>query len=232
MIGGETNMEENKREIKSYVLRAGRMSKGQRAAWDNLKEKYSIEYSDKLIDFTEIFGSGNVCIEIGFGMGTATALIAEKNPEMNFIGIEVHRPGVGRLLADIEEKNLCNLKIINFDAVSVLKTMVPEGSVSGFHIFFPDPWPKQKHQKRRLINDNFTQLLVNKLADGGYIYTATDWENYAEQMLQVFNANKNLQNQFPDWAESPLWRPQTAFERKGLDKKHVIRELFFKKVSC
>ena len=207
------------------------MSRGQKAALENYAEKYCINFQENNFDLRSVFNDGPICIEIGFGMGSATSAIADKNPEINYIGIEVHKPGVGRLLADIEHKNLSNLKIINHDAVEVLSKMIKDSSLDGVHILFPDPWPKTKHHKRRLINDEFTDLLVCKLKPGGYIYTATDWENYAEQMLDVFSRSEKLDNAFNDWADSPVWRPQTAFERKGLNKNHIIRELYFKCVK-
>lgn len=223
-------MKEDNKKIKSYVLRASRMSKGQKNALELFAEKYCIDFQERLLNIEDVFGSNDLCIEIGFGMGTATGEIASNKPEMNFLGIEVHQPGVGRLLADIEERKLVNLKIINHDAVEVLEKMVPDSSISGFHIFFPDPWPKKKHHKRRLINDDLTSLLVKKLKPGGYIYAVTDWENYAQQMLDVLTRNKDLNNEFESWADSPGWRPETAFERKGLNKNHIIRELYFKHV--
>ncbi|HAK47357.1 MAG TPA: tRNA (guanosine(46)-N7)-methyltransferase TrmB [Spirochaeta sp.] len=220
-------MAEERKKIKSYVLRASRMSKGQKIALELFSEKYCIDYRDKELNIIDEFGRDDLFIEIGFGMGTATSEIAENKPELNFLGIEVHKPGVGRLLADIEERKLKNLRIINHDAVEVLENMIPDSSIAGFHIFFPDPWPKKKHYKRRLINDDFTALLVKKLRPGGYIYATTDWENYAEQMLEVLSRNNRLKNDFERWADPTVWRAQTAFERKGLDKDHVIRELYF-----
>jgi len=180
---------EHKRTIKSYVLRASRMSIGQRQALENYSQKHCIEYSGQPLDYSEYF-KNQLCIEVGFGMGNATSQIALHNPDISYLGIEVHVPGVGRLLSNIENEKIDNLKIINHDAVEVLKTMIPESSVAGFHVFFPDPWPKTKHQKRRLINTEFTALLVSRLKIGGYIYTATDWEDYADQMLDVFSANR------------------------------------------
>ncbi|MDC7227138.1 MAG: tRNA (guanosine(46)-N7)-methyltransferase TrmB [Spirochaetales bacterium] len=220
-------MSEERKKIKSYVLRASRMSKGQKIALELLSEKYCIEFQDDFLDIKDKFNSERLCIEIGFGMGTATGKIAADNPDMNFLGIEVHKPGVGRLLSDIQSRGLSNLRIINHDAVEVLEKMIPDSSIEGFHIFFPDPWPKKKHHKRRLLNDEFTALLVSKLRPNGYIYAVTDWEDYAKQMLAVLSSNKDLKNAFEGWADSPGWRPQTAFERKGLDKNHIIRELYF-----
>ncbi|MBI9105437.1 MAG: tRNA (guanosine(46)-N7)-methyltransferase TrmB [Spirochaetales bacterium] len=221
---------EYKQNIKSYVLRASRISSGQKLAIEKYSEKHCIKYSGQKLDISEYF-SHPLCIEIGFGMGTATAQIAHRNPDKSFLGIEVHLPGIGRLLSKIEEDGIGNLKVINHDAVEVIETMIPESSVEGFHIFFPDPWPKTKQQKRRLINQEFTQLLVSRLKVGGYIYMATDWEHYAQQMLRVLSANQDLQNEYELWAEKPIWRPETAFESKGKKKNHIIRELYFKRVK-
>ena len=203
------------------------MSKGQKAALELYADKYCINYTGEAISAVDYPDDKPICIEIGFGMGRATAEIAAANPDKYYMGIEVHVPGVGRLLGDIEERKLDNLRIINHDAVEVLENMIPDGSVEGFHIFFPDPWPKKKHHKRRLLNEEFTGLLVKKLKPGGYIYAVTDWENYAEQMLRVLSSNRQLKNKYENWAEPPGWRPRTAFERKGLDKNHVIRELYY-----
>ncbi len=223
-------MDTQRRNIKSYVIRAGRMSPLQREAYEKHYKKYSIEFGAEL-NINRIFGDPeSLCIEIGFGMGTATAEIAEKNPDKAYLGIEVHTPGVGKLLSEIENRGLENLRIIKYDAVQVLKTMFSEESVGGFHIFFPDPWPKKKHNKRRLINDDFTKLLVSRLKKGGYIYTATDWEDYAEQMFEVFERNPELENSFEKWAENISWRPETGFERKGLNKNHLIKELYYIRV--
>ncbi len=222
---------EKRKAIKSYVLRAARMSKGQKEAIERLSSKYCIEFNSKPDEIKRHFQSAELCIEIGFGMGHATVEIAMKNPSVNYLGIEVHKPGVGRLLSEIERNDIKNLKIINHDAVEVLNKMIEDSSVSGFHIFFPDPWPKKKHHKRRLIKEEFVYLLSRKLILGGYIYAATDWEDYAEQMLSVFNKNRSLNNEYTKWADSPVWRPQTSFEKKGINKSHIIRELYFKRVK-
>ncbi|MDC7124536.1 MAG: tRNA (guanosine(46)-N7)-methyltransferase TrmB [Spirochaetales bacterium] len=206
------------------------MSNAQKYAIENYSNKYCIEYKEEMLDTKKFFKNEKLCIEIGFGMGHATSAIAEKNPETDYLGVEVHTPGVGRLLSEIENRELKNLKIIQHDAVDVLNNMIADNSVHGFHIFFPDPWPKKKHWKRRLINNEFCNILVNKLKKDGYIYTATDWEDYALQMFEVFSSEKKLENVYEKWAASPLWRPETAFEHKGLDKNHLIRELYYKRV--
>lgn len=221
-------MDTNQR-IKSYVLRTSRMSKGQKRALSELYPKHCIDYKHEIEDFSRFFEGKKLCVEIGFGMGAATAELAEKNPDINYIGIEVHKPGVGRLLMNIEVKNLKNLKIINHDAVEVIENMIADSSVDGFHIFFPDPWHKKKHHKRRLINAGFTKLLTTKLKQGGYIYTATDWEDYANQIYDVFEQTYNIKNVNDKWANNPISRPETAFEAKGKNKNHIIRELFYTK---
>jgi len=217
--------------IKSYVLRAGRMSTGQRTAYETLKDVHCIPYSEGPIDYKRIFPDLNdIYLEIGFGMGDVTHAIAEENPGKGYIGIEVHKPGVGKLMAEIENKGLKNLKAIEHDAVEVLTNMVPDGSISGIHIFFPDPWHKKKHKKRRLIQPDFTALLARKLKQGGYLYAVSDWEDYAEQILEVFSGEESLKNKYGKWAEPQEWRSQTKFERKGLKKDHLIREVFFEKI--
>lgn len=220
-------MSEN-RLIKSYVLRAGRMSAGQRAAYEKLKDVHCLEYKNRPVDFKRIFPDlDNYYLEIGFGMGDVTHAIAEQNPQNGYIGIEVHSPGVGKLLSEIDKKGLKNLKAIEHDAVEVLTNMIPDSSLDGIHIFFPDPWQKKKHKKRRLIQPDFTRLLTTKIKPGGYVYAVSDWQDYAEQILEVFSGEENLKNKYSSWAEPQAWRSETKFERKGLRKDHLIREVFF-----
>ena len=220
-------MSENKL-IKSYVLRAGRMSDGQKAAYEKLRNIHCIQFEDKPIDFERYFPDfNNFYLEIGFGMGDVTHLIAEHNPQNAYIGIEVHTPGIGKLLSEIEKKDLKNLKAIEHNAVEVLTKMIPDNSLEGIHIFFPDPWQKNRHKKRRLIQPSFTRLLAEKLIPGGYLYAVSDWEDYAEQILQVFTETENLKNKYEKWADPQNWRKETKFERKGLNKNHLIREVFF-----
>ena len=217
-----------KRLIKSYVLRKGRMSDGQRTAYEQLIDVHCLKYEDRLIDFKRIFpDSQKYFLEIGFGMGDVTHAIAEKNPQNAYIGIEVHSPGVGKLLSEIEKKGLNNLIVIEHDAVEVLNNMIPDESLDGIHIFFPDPWQKQKHYKRRLIQPDFTKLLSKKLNPGGYVYSVSDWEDYAEQILEVFSGEESLENKYNHWADPQDWRTETKFERRGLKKNHLIREVFF-----
>ena len=220
------------RTIKTFVLRAGRMTDAQRRAYENLSGRWCIPFTGTPLNYIDVFDNVNpVTIEIGFGMGKATAIIANNNPNMNYLGIEVHRPGVGKLLCDIDEKNLSNLYIIEHDAIEVLNTMISDNSVKAFHIFFPDPWPKKKHHKRRLVQRPITDLLTQKLEVGGYIYMATDWESYAEFALEELNQTKFLKNKYQGFAPHQQWRPETKFEHKEINAKQKIYELFFEKVE-
>jgi len=215
------------RKIRSYVLRQGRMSRLQTASYEKLKSVYCVPFIPGKIDFKELFPeTGDVIIEIGFGMGTATADIAEKNRDKNYLGIEVHTPGVGKLLSEIEGRRLNNVRIIQHDAAEVIRIMIPDKSIQGFHIFFPDPWPKKKHHKRRLIQHPFTVLLTEKLTDKGYIYMATDWQEYAEQMEKCVSEIKRLLYPVPESDSFKPWRPETKFERKGMSQGHGIYEIF------
>ena len=219
-----------KRTIKTFVLRAGRMTEAQQRDYQRLKEKWCIPFAEKKLDYREIYNNENsFTIEIGFGMGKATALIAQNNPEKNYLGLEVHTPGVGKLLGEIEEKKLSNLYIIEHDALEVLETMIEDNSVDAFHVFFPDPWPKKKHHKRRLMQRPRTDLLAKKLKKGGYIYMATDWQPYGEFALEELTATETLKNAYEGFAEPQTWRPETKFERKGLNAQRNIFELYFEK---
>lgn len=218
----------NYRTVKTYVLRVGRMTEAQEKAYNELSPVFCIPYQEKKLNFVEIFGNTNpVVIEIGFGMGNATSIIAENNPEINYIGIEVHTPGVGKLLHEIRQKNLKNLYIIEYDALEVLKNMIPDSSISGFHIFFPDPWPKKRHHKRRLIQHPRTDLIASKLSKSGYLYFVTDWKEYAEFALEQLNNTPKIKNKYNGFAEKQTWRPETKFEKKGLNAEREITELMF-----
>lgn len=221
-----------RREIKTFVLRASRMTDAQKRDYETLSAKWCIPFEKKNLNFADIFGNSNpVVVEIGFGMGAATAIIAEQNPNINYLGIEVHTPGVGRLLGNIRDNNLQNLYIIEHDAMEVLEFMIPDNSVSGFHVFFPDPWPKKKHHKRRLMQRPRTNLLAKKLYAGGYIYMATDWEPYAEFALEELNLTETMKNKYEGFAPHQEWRPETKFEHKGLVAERKICELFFEKTE-
>lgn len=221
-----------KREIKTYVLRAGRMTTSQEKAYEELSASFCIPYEDKQTNFINLFGNTNpIIVEIGFGMGDATWQIAKQNPDINYIGIEVHTPGVGKLLSQIKKYDLKNLYIIEHDALEVLENMFSDNSINGFHIFFPDPWPKKKHHKRRMIQRPRTNLLEHKLAQDGYLYFVTDWLPYAEFALEELEQTKGLKNKYNGFAEPQPWRTQTKFERKGLNAERTITELFFIKKS-
>ena len=221
-----------RREIKTYVLRIGRMTDAQERAYKELSAKWCIQFNEnEKLDFKKIYGNDNpVVIEIGFGMGDATWQIAKDNPDVNYLGIEVHRPGVGKLLNHIEAEGLINLRIIEFDALEVLDKMVSDGGVDGFHIFFPDPWPKKKHHKRRMVQRPRTNLIAKKLKKGGYLYFVTDWYPYAEFALEELNLTEGLKNRYDGFAKKQPWRSQTKFERKGQAADRVITEIMFEKI--
>ena len=220
--------------IKSYVKRAGRTTTGQAKALEELGPRYVLNYSAAPLDRVAVFGadaaSRPLVLEIGFGMGDATAHIADLMRETNFLGCEVHEPGVGALLKHIGERGLSNIRILQHDAVEVLDHMLPEGSLDGVHIFFPDPWHKTKHHKRRLIQAPLVAKLTARLKPGGYLHCATDWEPYAQQMLEVLGAEPLLKNTAAGYAPKPEYRPLTKFEKRGLRLGHGVWDLVFTRV--
>lgn len=219
------------RTIRSFVTRAGRTTPSQQKAIDNLSQAFVLPYQDKPIDWRSIFSrQAPRILEIGFGMGDATAYIAGLMPETDFIGVEVHEPGIGALLKKIDEQKLNNLRLIQHDAVDVIKQMLEPQSLDGIHIFFPDPWHKKRHHKRRLIQTEFIHLLSSRLKQNGYIHCATDWEHYAEQMLTVLSAEPSLSNTANNYAERPGYRPITKFENRGLRLGHGVWDLVFRKI--
>src|SRR3954464_8729269 len=202
------------RPIRSFVLRQGRVSNAQQRAYNALLPQFGIPYSAQPLELDAIFGRvAPKFVEIGFGMGETTATIAAQHPENDYLGIEVHTPGVGSLLKSIEEQKLTNVRIVQHDAVEVLCYMIPPLTFEGAHIFFPDPWPKKRHHKRRLLQPAFVQLLASRLRRGGYVHAATDWEEYARQILDVMSAEPLLQNAQTDFAPRPEYRPLTKFEQ-------------------
>ncbi|MBB3196697.1 tRNA (guanosine(46)-N7)-methyltransferase TrmB [Roseateles terrae] len=218
--------------IRSFVVRAGRMGTGQIKALAELGPRYVLPFEQRPLDTAQVFGrQAPVVLEIGFGMGGATAQIAQSLPDHDFIGCEVHEPGVGALLKLIGEQDIPNIRIFQHDAVEVLEHMIPEGSLAGVHIFFPDPWHKKRHNKRRLIQPPFVAKLVRHLAPGGYLHCATDWAPYAEQMLEVLGADPDLVNTAPGngYAEKPTYRPLTKFENRGLKLGHGVWDLVFRR---
>jgi len=230
MSEAQDNKPVHERRIKSFVKRGGRMGTGQIKALQELAPKYVLPYSAQAPDWDALFGrSAPRVLEIGFGMGDATAKIAATLPQLDFIGCEVHEAGVGALLQRIEEGQLGNLRIVQHDAVEVLATMIPKGSLQGVHLFFPDPWHKKRHHKRRLVQPAFMAELVQYIQPGGYFHAATDWEPYAQQMLEVLSAEPALQNTALGFAPKPEYRPLTKFEARGLRLGHGVWDLVFQR---
>ena len=218
------------RPIRSFVLRQGRVSNAQQRAHDTLLPRYGIPFAPHIVDLDQAFGrSAPKILEIGFGMGETTAAIAAAHPENDYLGIEVHTPGVGSLLKQIAALELTNLRVIQHDAVEVLTQMIAPATFDGVHIFFPDPWPKKRHHKRRLIQTPFLALLVGRMKPGAYLHVATDWQEYAEQVLSVLAAEPQLRNTVDDYAPRPDYRPQTKFESRGLKLGHGVWDLVFRR---
>ncbi len=219
------------RRIKSYVTRAGRISAAQQRALTDLGPSYLVPFTPATLDLDALYGRvAPTVLEIGFGMGETTATIAAARAELNFLGIEVHTPGVGALLKQIAARDLANLRIIQHDAVEVIEKMIEPESLAGVHIFFPDPWHKARHHKRRLIQPAFLSQLVSRLAPEGYVHCATDWQEYAEQMLQVLSGEPRLRNSAAAFAgpANPLTeRPPTKFQERGVRLGHGIWDLVF-----
>lgn len=223
-----------KRQIRSFVMRTGRMTESQKNAYDNLFAAYGLKIADGTYSAEAVFDNQNpTVLEIGFGMGDSLIEMAQAAPEQNFIGIEVHTPGVGRLMHQIKSEGLTNLKAYSEDAVEVIDQCISDGSLSKVQVFFPDPWHKKKHNKRRIIQAEFVQKLRSKLQVGGVLHLATDWENYAEQMMEVVSAAegfKNLQGE-ANFSERPSFRPVTKFERRGQRLGHGVWDLLFERTS-
>ena len=215
--------------IRSFVVRAGRIGPGQARALTTLAPRFVVPFAAAPLDFSRVFGrDAPLAVEIGFGMGSATAAIAAAAPQVDFVGIEVHPPGVGALLQRIDEQGLTNVRIVQHDAVEVLESMIAPASLAAIHVFFPDPWHKKRHHKRRLIQAPFARLLASRLAPGATLHCATDWLPYAEQMLAVLGGEPMLVNAAGDgYAPRPPTRPLTKFEQRGLDRGHGVRDLLF-----
>ncbi|MBI4807690.1 MAG: tRNA (guanosine(46)-N7)-methyltransferase TrmB [Nitrosomonadales bacterium] len=229
----------SKRHIRSFVLRQGRVSVAQQRAIDTWLPRYGIPYVARPLALDQAFGrSAPKILEIGFGMGDSTAAIAEAHPEIDYLALEVHTPGVGNLLKLIDSQQLNNIRIMQHDAVEVLRDMIADGTLDGVHIFFPDPWHKARHNKRRLIQAPFIAQLVQKLKPacpeqgrrGAYIHVATDWQDYAEQVLRVLSEEPLLENTAADYAPRPDYRPLTKFEQRGLRLGHGVWDLVFRRV--
>lgn len=218
------------RPIRSFVLRQGYMSKGQQRAYDTLMPVLGVGYQPQVADLDAVFGrAAPKVVEIGFGMGGATADIAQARPDTDYLGVEVHGPGVGSLLKLVEERQLGNVRVIQHDAVEVFTHMLASASLDGVHVFFPDPWHKKRHNKRRLIQPPFVALLASRIKPGGYLHLATDWEDYAIQMLEVLSQEATLENTAEGYAPRPDYRPLTKFEQRGLRLGHGVWDLVFRK---
>lgn len=217
--------------IRSFVLRQGRYSPGQQRAHADLMPRFGLAYRAERLDFGRVFGrAAPVIAEIGFGMGETTACIAAANPGIDYLAIEVHSPGVGSLLKRLDEGALANVRIVQHDAVEVLRDMVPDGSLAAIHVFFPDPWPKKRHHKRRLLQPPFVALAAAKLAPGGRLHVATDWKEYADDVHAVLAAAPGLANTARDFAPRPPGRPETKFERRGLKLGHGVWDIIFERI--
>lgn len=218
------------RPIKSFMLRSGYLHTSDIEAIKEYYPHYGIQYEDKILDYKNVFQNDHpVIMEIGFGMGDTTARIAKERNEYNYLACEVFITGFAKLVGMAGRDKIENLRLMRFDAVTILNHMIADNSLEGFHIFFPDPWQKRKQNKRRLIQPEFADLLTKKLKEGGYIYCVTDWEEYAEQMLDVFTKTEGLANPYDGYAEQRPWRPTTHFEQKGMKAERPIREVWFEK---
>ena len=213
--------------IRTYRLRGSRITGPQQSALDKYWDAYGIEYSTEFLNITSLFPTADgVVLEIGFGMGEATALIARDFPNTGYLAVEVHKPGIGKLMARVEELALSNIRIIEGDAHPIITTMIPDKSVDGVHLFFPDPWPKKRHNKRRIVNAEFLVLIHPKIKDGGFFHIATDWVPYAEYIEEIFAASPLFTGGV---VERPEWRPVTRFEGQGITKDHQVTDLRYTK---
>jgi tRNA (guanine-N7-)-methyltransferase len=230
MSDEESNDNRPHGHIRSFVLRQGRVSNAQLRYHEEMMPKVGIPYRAEALDLATAFGrTAAKVLEIGFGMGETTATIATAHPEIDYLGIEVHTPGVGSLLKLIAEGNLSNVRVIQHDAVEVVRDMIAPGALAGIHVFFPDPWPKKRQQKRRLLQPEFVRLLASRLAPGGYFHCATDWEEYAQQMLEVLGGEPTLENTADGFAPRPEYRPLTKFEQRGLRLGHGVWDVVFRR---
>ncbi len=219
--------------IKSFALRQGRLSQAQQRAIDTLWSTFGLDVDNTLLDFTQVFKrDAPTIVEIGFGMGKSLAEMAEANPDQNYIGIDVHRPGVGALLRLIAEKGLTNVRVFNHDAIEVLEQCIPKNSLAGLYLFFPDPWHKKRHHKRRILQPAFAQSIAQHLKVGGHFHMATDWENYAEHMMEVMSTAPNYRNTAGENAYTPRpdYRPLTKFEQRGQRLGHGVWDLIFERI--
>lgn len=217
--------------ILSFIRRQGRITQGQQLALDNHWDQYGLD-PEISYDFNQVFGRiAPLIVEIGFGTGDSLANMAAANPDNNYIGIEVHKPGVGHLMLLLDQQGLTNVRIYCHDAIDIIENKIADHSLTGVHLFFPDPWPKQKHHKRRIVRPSFVDLLSKKLQPGGYFHAATDWQNYAENMLKILSTGVGISNTSSDgdYCERPDYRPLTRFEQRGIRLGHGVWDLIFRK---
>jgi tRNA (guanine-N7-)-methyltransferase len=223
-------MDSPRRPVRTYVLRQGRLTEAQRRARDALTPRFGVPFSDEPLDLDRLFGrTAPKILEIGSGMGETTARIAAGHPERDYLAVEVHTPGIGSLLAQIAAGGLDNVRVIQHDAVEVVRHMIAPASLDGVHVFFPDPWPKKRHHKRRLLQPPFIALLASRLKPGGMVHVATDWEDYARQILEMLSAEPALANTADGFASRPEDRPLTKFERRGLKLGHGVWDVVFRR---
>ncbi|MEH6457849.1 MAG: tRNA (guanosine(46)-N7)-methyltransferase TrmB [Cocleimonas sp.] len=234
-MSSSNDKETNKymRPVRSFVLRQGRLTKGQDDALQRLWPQFGIERGNSTLDMDGLFESNApITLEIGFGDGVSLATMAVNAPEQNFIGIEVHRPGVGRILHLTEENNLTNLRVMDDDAVEIIKNRIPDGSLGRVQLFFPDPWHKKRHNKRRIVQDEFVKLIASKLSSNGVFHLATDWEPYAEHMAEVMEASADFKSQAAaPYSPKPESRPTTKFETRGIKLGHGVWDLLYQKIG-
>jgi len=223
-----------RRPVRTFVRRAGRLTDGQKRALRELWPRFGVDQSQGPLDLRRLFGNQHpVILEIGFGDGAATWRMARAHPEQNFLAVEVHRPGVGRLLLALEREGLENVRVACADAVEWLQSGIPADSLDGVRIYFPDPWPKKRHHKRRMVQPEFIQLLASRMKPGALLHMATDWLHYAEHMLDVMRDLEQFENLSPDgsYCSRPEWRPQTKYERRGERLGHPVKDLIFRRTS-
>jgi tRNA (guanine-N7-)-methyltransferase len=219
-----------RRPIRSFVLRQGHFSPAQRQTYEALLPHFGIPFSPTPLDLERAFGRSNPkVLEIGSGMGETTAAIAAARPEHDFLAVEVHAPGIAGLLRLVDRQGLTNVRVVRHDAVEVVQQMIAPGALAAVHIFFPDPWPKKRHHKRRLLQPAFVHALAERLAPGGYLHAATDWQDYATEILATFHAEPLLLNMASEFAPRPAYRPLTKFERRGLARGHGVWDVIFRR---
>ncbi|HET6566219.1 MAG TPA: tRNA (guanosine(46)-N7)-methyltransferase TrmB [Xanthomonadales bacterium] len=226
----QARAESRAREVRSFVLRGGRLTEGQQRAIDELLPRFSAGEGNSCLDFKQLFGNQRpVILEIGFGNGDATWQMAQQNPNENYLGVEVHKPGVGHLLLQLEKQGISNVRVACEDGVEFLKKRIAAASLEGLRLYFPDPWPKKRHHKRRIVQPGFIALLADRLAAGGILHFATDWQNYAEHMLEVLQANPAFENlsETGGYCPRPAWRPLTKYEKRGERLGHEVYDLLF-----